>query len=151
MKTFRQALLILALPSSILLAPSNPEAFFSIEVTEKANVLDHYPLTVGNKWVYQNKYKSAIGNTGKIITITWTSEISTRQHHDTSHGKIILRGLTIRDLRYDYPPQVQDQAVSWFKDNIPSRRPNHYLTYTEVLIGSKRRSSCALSVIGKSE
>lgn len=106
-------------------AKSDP--YFSIEVKENVDVLDYYPLAIGNKWVYQHEYKSAIHNTGKIITITWISEITVKEHHDIPEGRMIVRTLTIRDVHYDYPEEVDEEDVSWYKNNIPGRQASHYL------------------------
>jgi hypothetical protein len=78
----------------------------------------HYPLQVGNAWTYRNVYKSAIGGSDAIITVTWLSVETIRAHVEIPEGRMIVRDCTVEDVQYDYPADVKESDVSWFKDNI---------------------------------
>ncbi|MCP4708939.1 MAG: hypothetical protein GY869_09965, partial [Planctomycetes bacterium] len=47
----------------------------SCQFKEQVDPLDHYPLKKGNKWIYSNVYKHAVGKDQHIVTVTWDKEI----------------------------------------------------------------------------
>ncbi len=107
---------------------TEPPKILSIEVKERVNVFAYFPLEVGNTWVYQNTFKSAVGtSTDKIITITWTSEVAVQAHYDVPEGKVVVRKTTNRGVKYDYPEGVKDEDVAWFKKNYPETYPNYLI------------------------
>jgi hypothetical protein len=116
------ALILLA---AAALAGENP--FFSLEVTKPVDVMDHFPLAVGNRWVYERTYRTQIGSSKEIAMVAWTSEIEVVAHHEVPEGRLIERRQTVRDLRYDIPDDVPEDGRDWIRENLPETDVEHYL------------------------
>jgi hypothetical protein len=101
--------------------------FFSLEVEEQVNVLEHFPLEVGNRWTYSHFYKACVGAGTEIITITWTREVSVVAHHQQGERTLVRMKKIIRDVGYDYPEGTPEEQVRWDKEHIPNRETPHYL------------------------
>ena len=103
--------------------------FFSLEVRGASNesIIKSMALQVGNRWVYDYTYKSTIGGTGKIITVTWERHVSVVAHRRAPQGLVVLRAEAVHGTKYDYPVEVGEKAVSWFKTNPPGVVTTHYL------------------------
>lgn len=115
-------------------APAGTEAatplpFFSIEAQGASDeeVVRALALEVGNTWLYDYTYKSAIGSTGKIITIRYGKELRVLEHCRTSDGLVVVMGLSTRGVQFDYPDGVQEGALTWFKRSFPEKDASHYL------------------------
>lgn len=88
-----------------------------------------YPLEVGNTWTYKNTYKSCIGTSTDIVTITWMSEVTVREHDKIPEGTMVLRQCDVRDVTYDYPEETDEQDLAWFRKNIAQSVCSHYLVF----------------------
>ncbi len=111
-----------------------PEPNFYLGVDHRASntpnyVFGDYPLDIGNVWTYKNIYKSEIHGTDAIITVTWTSEITIRERVEIAEGTMILRDFAVRDMTYDYPKDINDEDVRWFKENIGDPEAIHLLIF----------------------
>lgn len=102
-------------------------SFFSLEVQNEENPLEVYPLAIGNKWIYENVYKSAIHASTNVITIKWESEILVKDHDDIPEGKVIERSVLNRNIKFEYPKHVKDEEIIWFKEMIKKNDYDHYL------------------------
>jgi len=103
--------------------------FFSLEVrgASDESILKTMALQVGNRWVYDYTYKSTIGSTGKIITVRYEKHVSVVAHRRMPQGLVVLTAEAVHGTKYDYPVEVGEKAVSWFKTNLPGVVTAHYL------------------------
>jgi hypothetical protein len=103
------------------------EMYFSVEFKEKIDVFDYYPLTVGNKWLYRNEYRSITRSINKTIRITWLSEISIKEQVDIPEGKMIVREIKTDDAKFEIPEGVDESELSRYKSSYPDATLTHYL------------------------
>lgn len=101
--------------------------YFSAQYKEKDDPAKYLPVEIGNKWIYQNKYRSSTtGKETEIITVTWESNYEILEHYVLPEGLLVVRKESIRNVVYDYPDTMKDN-VSWFTENIPRENNFHWL------------------------
>jgi len=88
-----------------------------------------YPLAVGNVWTYKNTYKSVLGGSTDIITITWTTRVLVEEHVELPEGLVVVRRLSVEDVAYDYPEGVDESALARRKANIAQPGYACYLVF----------------------
>jgi hypothetical protein len=122
-------LVLVVLPSTV--HASEDRVFFSMEYGEPADVLDYFPLQVGNMWVYEYTQKNAIEteaelpetedckdkpydpfeHCGPTLTKQWTEEVVVTGHYDVPEGKVIVREVQEKDVRFEYPAEIDASEI----------------------------------------
>jgi hypothetical protein len=65
----------------------------SRDVHDTANVMEWYPLQVGNRWIYKHEVK--YGNETKPTVEQWTREVSVTGHVRLPEGLLVLRSAKV--------------------------------------------------------
>jgi hypothetical protein len=74
---------------SVFALAQNRDWVLSREITEKADVLAHFPLQIGNRWTYEHEHKT--GNPERPGVAVWTSEVTVLGHVQVPEGLVVLR------------------------------------------------------------
>ncbi len=64
---------------------------FSLEVKQTVDVLDYFPLQVGNRWVYEETRETEVGDPPRRVKTTWVKEVAIFRHESIPEGILIHR------------------------------------------------------------
>jgi hypothetical protein len=101
--------------------------YFSLEYQQAVNPEKHFPVELGNRWTYENVYRSAVGSAEGVVEVTWRSDVVIQAHHVVPEGMVVLCSKRIYNVMYDYPDDTTEQELPWFKKNVPDMSAAHYI------------------------
>jgi hypothetical protein len=122
-------LIFLIQPSAV--DASEDGVYFSLEYKEPVNVLDYFPLEVGNRWVYENTHEKAVRTMperpekqsredgpcdpseycGPTLVKRFIKEVVVTAHYDVPEGKVIMRQVREKDISFEYPPDTDPEET----------------------------------------
>lgn len=123
-------ILILLMQSSAVTA-NEDGVFFSIEYKKPVQVFDYFPLEVGNRWVYDNTHTTAVRTVperpetengkacicdpfeycGPALVKRFIKEVVVTAHYNVPEGKVIVRQVREKDIRFEYPPDIDPEEL----------------------------------------
>ena len=107
---------------------------FSLEETQSAKVLDHFPLRVGNRWIYSEMSATRMAAPLRQIKSTWWKEVSIVEHISIPEGTLVRRRERFSDFQQEFSPRQQEFFPGWTAEqkaeylrSLPAEKESYYL------------------------
>ena len=100
---------------------------FSLEETQPAKVFDHFPLEVGNRWIYRETYTTEIGAPPRKIKSTWGKEVNIVEHFSIPEGTLVRRREQFSDFQHDFSGEWTAEQKAEYLRRLPTGNESYSL------------------------